>query len=60
MNLVYDIIIHSDTCAEHVQQVAIVLESLRQMGLTANLKKCVSREREGTVSGEVGKCACRR
>lgn len=59
MNLVYDIIIHSDTCAEHVQQVAIVLESLRQMGLTAK-KKCVSRQREGTVSGEVGKCACRR
>ena len=41
-----DVIIHSDTWAEHVQQVAAVLGSLRQAGLTANLKKCAVGRRE--------------
>ena len=34
-----DVIIHSGW-AEHMQQVAAVLESLRWAGLTANPKKC--------------------
>ena len=41
-----DVIIHSDTWAEHVQRVAAVLESLRQAGLTANPRKCAVRRRE--------------
>ena len=41
-----DVIIHSDTWAEHVRQMAAVLESLRQAGLTANLKKCAVGRRE--------------
>ncbi|TKS64962.1 Retrovirus-related Pol polyprotein from transposon 412 [Collichthys lucidus] len=41
-----DVIIHSNTWAEHVQQVAAVLESLRQAGLTANPKKCAVGRRE--------------
>jgi len=36
-----DVIIHSDSWAEHVRQVGAVLGSLRQAGLTANPKKCV-------------------
>ena len=35
-----DVIIHSDSWAQHLQHVEVVLESLRQAGLTANLKKC--------------------
>ena len=35
-----DVIIHSDSWAQHLRHVAAVLESLRQAGLTANLKKC--------------------
>lgn len=35
-----DVIIHSSTWAEHVQQVVAVLETLRQAGLRANPKKC--------------------
>lgn len=35
-----DVIIYSDMWAEHVWWVAAILESLRQAGLTANLKKC--------------------
>lgn len=35
-----NIIIYSNTWAEHVQQVAVDLESLMQVGLTANPKKC--------------------
>ena len=41
-----DVIIHSDTWAEHVRQVAAVLGSLRQTGLTANPKKCAVGRRE--------------
>ena len=41
-----DVIIHSDSWAEHVRQVAAVLESLRQAGLTANPKKCAVGRRE--------------
>ena len=41
-----DVIIHSNSWAEHVQQVAAVLESLRQTGLTANPKKCAVGRRE--------------
>lgn len=41
-----DVIIYSDTWAEHVQWVAMVLESLRQAGLTANPKKCAVGQRE--------------
>ena len=41
-----DMIIHSDSWAEHVRQVAAVLESLRQAGLTANPKKCAVGRRE--------------
>lgn len=35
-----DVIIHSNNWAEHVQRVAMVLESQRQAGLTGNQKKC--------------------
>ena len=35
-----DVIIHSDSWAQHLRHVAAVLESLRQVGLTANPKKC--------------------
>lgn len=35
-----DVIIHSDTWAEHMQLVAAVLESLSQAGFRTNLKKC--------------------
>ena len=35
-----DVIIHSDSWAQHLRHVAVVLESLRQAGLTANPKKC--------------------
>ena len=38
--------IHSNTWAEHVRQVAEVLESLRQAGLTANPRKCAVGRRE--------------
>ncbi|XP_026003826.1 uncharacterized protein LOC113009615 [Astatotilapia calliptera] len=41
-----DVIIHSDTWAEHVLRVAAVLESLRGAGLTANPKKCAVGRRE--------------
>lgn len=41
-----DVIIHSDTWAEHVQRVAAVLESLSGAGLTANPKKCAVGRRE--------------
>ena len=41
-----DVIIHSNTWAEHVRQVAVVLESLRQAGLTANPRKCAVGRRE--------------
>lgn len=41
-----DVIIHSSSWAEHVRQVAAVLESLRQAGLTANRRKCALRQRE--------------
>ncbi|XP_059210478.1 uncharacterized protein LOC131989303 [Centropristis striata] len=41
-----DVIIHSTTWAEHVRQVAAVLGSLRQAGLTANPKKCAVGRRE--------------
>lgn len=41
-----DIIIHSNSWAEHVQQVATVLESLRQAGLIANLMRCAVGQRE--------------
>jgi len=36
-----DVIIHSDTWQQHLQCVAVVLESLRLAGLTANPKNCV-------------------
>ena len=35
-----DVIIHSDSWAQHLRHVAAVLKSLRQAGLTANPKKC--------------------
>ena len=35
-----DVIIHSDSWAQHLRHVAAVLESLRQVGLTANPKRC--------------------
>ena len=35
-----DVIIHSNSWAQHMQHVGAVLESLRQAGLTANPKKC--------------------
>lgn len=38
-----DVIIHSDTWVEHVQWVAAVLESLKQMGLTDKPKCSVGR-----------------
>ena len=41
-----DVIIHSNSWAEHMQQVGAVLSSLRQAGLTANPKKCVVGQRE--------------
>ena len=41
-----DVIIHSDNWAEHMRQVAAVLKSLRQVRLTANLKKCAAGRRE--------------
>ena len=46
-----DVIIHSDTWAGHVRQVAVVLESLRQAGLTANPEEVCSWTEGGTVSG---------
>jgi len=47
----HDVIIHSDIWAEHLRQVAVVLESLRQAGLTANPEKVRSWTKGGTVSG---------
>ena len=41
-----DVVIHSDSWAEHVRRVAAVLESLRQAGLTANPKKCAVGRRD--------------
>ncbi|KAK5862983.1 hypothetical protein PBY51_000047 [Eleginops maclovinus] len=41
-----DVIIHSETWGQHMQQVGAVLESLRQAGLTANPKKCAVGRRE--------------
>ena len=42
-----DVIIHSETWEQHMQQVgALVPESLRQVGLTANPKKCTVGQRE--------------
>nr|XP_010769589.1 PREDICTED: uncharacterized protein LOC104945589 [Notothenia coriiceps] len=41
-----DVIIHSETWEQHMQQVGAVLESLRQAGLTANPKKCAVGRRE--------------
>ena len=35
-----DVIIHSNSWAQHMRHVGAVLESLRQAGLTANPKKC--------------------
>ena len=35
-----DVIIHSNSWAQHVRHVGTVLESLRQAGLMANPKKC--------------------
>ena len=35
-----DVIIHSNSWAQHMRHVGAVLESLRQVGLTANPKKC--------------------
>ena len=35
-----DMIIHSNSWAQHMRHVGAVLESLRQAGLTANPKKC--------------------
>lgn len=43
-----DMIIHCNTWVEHMQQVAAVLESLLQFGVTTNPKKCAER---GVVSG---------
>jgi len=40
------VIIYGDTWPQHLRWVAAVLESLRQAGLTANLKKGVSGWRE--------------
>ena len=35
-----DVIIHSNSWAQHMRHVGAVLKSLRQAGLTANPKKC--------------------
>ena len=35
-----DVIIHSDSWAQHLRYVAAVLQTLRQAGLTANPRKC--------------------
>lgn len=43
-----DMITHCNTWVEHMQQVAAVLESLLQVGVTTNPKKCAER---GIVSG---------
>lgn len=40
------VITHSETWAAHVQWAASVLESLRQVGVTANQKKCTVGRRE--------------
>ena len=37
-----DVIIHSDSWAQHLRHVASVLESLRQAGLMANPRKCTT------------------
>ncbi|KAG7485602.1 hypothetical protein JOB18_014053 [Solea senegalensis] len=41
-----DVIIHSETWEQHMQQVGAVLESLRRAGLTANPGKCAVGRRE--------------
>lgn len=41
-----DVIIHCDTWQQYHWQVAAVLETLRQVGLTANPKKCFIGQRE--------------
>ena len=41
-----DIVIYSGTWEQHMRQVAAVLQSLRQAGLTANPRKCVIGRRE--------------
>ena len=46
-----NVIIHSDSWAQHLRHVAAVLEALRHAGLTANPKKCTIGQGGGTVFG---------
>lgn len=53
-----DVIIHSDTWAEHMQLVAAVLESLSQAGFRTNLKKCAVGRCAGACRSETAIASC--